>query len=198
MQVLRSSLCDDVYVKIALCSNAYDIWNSLDSIYGSNNCDLVDVCLDIKENATYLQEENELNDENAYEESSQSCSINNNAYLMAVEEDEAQSRRETSMECLTSSSTSEQSNEEDFNEVTSNFYSFNCDDDDYDLSYGDLLKGYMATHNDLEKAKKQNKVFKNEIDNFGKKIKVLQNEIFSLTLSKNDLQKDKDEFKKKS
>ena len=99
---------------------------------------------------------------------------------MALEKDEAQVRREISMEYSTSSSTSEQLNEEDFNEVTSNFYSFNCDDDDYELSYYDLLKGYMVMHNDLEKAKKQNK---NEIDNFGKKIKVLQDEIFSLTLS---------------
>ena len=41
-QVLRSSLCDDVYVKIASCSSAQDIWNSLDSIYVSNNYDLVD------------------------------------------------------------------------------------------------------------------------------------------------------------
>ena len=53
MQVLRSFLCDDVYIKISSCSNAHDIWNSLDSIHGSNNCDLVDVCLDIKKNATY-------------------------------------------------------------------------------------------------------------------------------------------------
>ena len=52
-------------------------------------------------------------------------------------------------------------------------------------------------HSDFEKAKKQNKIFKNQIDNFEKKIKVLQDEIFFLTLSKNDLQKDNDEFKKK-
>ena len=66
MHVLRSSLCDDVYAKISSCSNAHDIWNSFDSIYGSNNFDLVDICLDIKENATYLEEENELNDKNAW------------------------------------------------------------------------------------------------------------------------------------
>ena len=55
----------------------------------------------------------------------------------------------------------------------------------------------MVIHNDLEIANKEKKIFENQIDDLKDKIKILQNEIFSLTLSKNDLQKDKDEFKKK-
>ena len=66
------------------------------------------------------------------------------------------------------------------------------------LSFDELLNGYMVIHNDLEKANKEKKIFENQIDDLKDKIKILQDEIFFLTLPKNDLQKDKDEFKKKS
>ena len=69
-----------------------------------------------------LEEQKDV-DQNTCVESSQDCSINNNACMMAFEEEEVQNRRERSMECSTSSNTSDQSNEEDFNEVTSNYYS---------------------------------------------------------------------------
>ena len=47
MPILRSSLCDDAYAKLSSCLNAHDIWNSLDSIYSSNNCGVIDVCANI-------------------------------------------------------------------------------------------------------------------------------------------------------
>ena len=56
----------------------------------------------------------------------------------------------------------------------------------------------MVIHNDLEIANKEKKIFENQIEDLKDKIKILQDEIFSLTLSKNDLQKDKDLFKEVS
>ena len=197
MHILRSSLCDDVYAKISSCLNAHDIWNSLNSIYGSNNCGVVDVCANCEETFSHQQEGYE-----AKVESSQCCTINGNACLIDFvdEEEEAQSRRVRSMECSTSSSSSVQLNEDDVNEVTSNLSTSKFDyinDNDDVLSFDELLNGYMVIHNDLENANKEKKIFENQIDDLKDKIKILQNEIFSLTLSKNVLQKDKDEFKKK-
>ena len=96
MHILRSSLCNDAYAEISSCSNAYGIWKSLNSIYGSNNCGVVDVCANIEERFSHQQEEYE-----AKVESSQCCTIIDNACLIALvdEEEEAQSRRDKSMEC---------------------------------------------------------------------------------------------------
>ena len=101
-------------------------------------------------------------------ESSQCCTINDNACLISLvdEEEEAQSRRVTIMEYSTSSSSSVQSNEDDVNEVTSNFSTSKFDyinDNDDVLSFDELLNGYMVIHNDLENVNKENKIFENQI-----------------------------------
>ena len=37
MQTLRSALSDDIYVKISKCSNAKEIWDTLNALYLANN-----------------------------------------------------------------------------------------------------------------------------------------------------------------
>ncbi|XP_058002298.1 uncharacterized protein LOC131179464 [Hevea brasiliensis] len=167
MHMLKISLNDFYYAKNSKCSNAKDIWDSLDSMYNSNHCCQADKVENTKNYSSYQQMEQVPQVDNPYKQSFKEHSLID-MYLIALEDDEKELRRMRSMEC---SMFTRCEGEEIDDEVAQMYFmameessiEVPLNDDVIEFAYDELVSALKVMNDELELSHKKNKLLKSEL-----------------------------------